>query len=308
LVGIVEAIQTVSREELKKIHIMEIGIVTSVFPHSSGADKDNYECNVKLRDTEMELRKVPVATQHVGLSNIVHVNDQVLVSFINGDINSPVVIGRLYNDEDRPPLSKMEEIVYKPEYTKDDNLRRLNIVLPQEVVNLHFYDNKVSLIVGKSSVKANSEGMIEIKSFKNKEQEAQGGTEILMNNSNYKASAISRDNISTMSMGDTGNILIQANAGGKVCEITMSGGGIDIATDSNIRVKTKGNLEIECDGDYSLKARKVKIESVMDTKIRSGSTLDQESTTTMTIKSKALANIESKGPMAIKGAVVGINS
>src|SRR6476469_2565259 len=111
---IIEVIRRVAEAEVKKMHFMELGVVTSVFPHSTQSDKDNYECNIRLKDKDVELRKVPVATQHVGLSNILHVNDLVLVSFINCDINSPVIVGRLYNDEDRPPLSKMEEIVYKP--------------------------------------------------------------------------------------------------------------------------------------------------------------------------------------------------
>jgi hypothetical protein len=88
LTGIVQAIQAVVREELKKIHLMELGVITSVFPHSTQSDKENYECNVRIRDKEVELRKVPVATQHIGLSNMLHVNDLVLVSFINGDVNS----------------------------------------------------------------------------------------------------------------------------------------------------------------------------------------------------------------------------
>ena len=107
---------------------------------------DNYECNVKLRDKGVELRKVPVATQHIGLTNMVHVGDLVLVSFINGNINSPVVVGRLYNDEDRPPINKQEEIIYKPPYSKDNQVRRLNIVLPDGTVNIILNDDKVTVI------------------------------------------------------------------------------------------------------------------------------------------------------------------
>src|SRR5687768_2968613 len=96
--GIIDAIKKVTENELKRILTTELGTVTSVYPHSSEGDKDNYECNVMLKDKDLELRRVPTATQHVGLSNPPHVGDLVLVTFINGDINYPVIIGRLYND------------------------------------------------------------------------------------------------------------------------------------------------------------------------------------------------------------------
>ena len=121
--NIVEVIRNIAQMEIKKIHTTELGIVTSVFPHASDSDKDNYECNIRLKDKGVELRKVPVATQQIGFVNILHTGDLVLVSFIGGNINSPIIVGRLYNEIDRPPTSEQEEIVYKPPYTKDTSLR-----------------------------------------------------------------------------------------------------------------------------------------------------------------------------------------
>lgn len=162
--SIVEMIRKIAEKEIQKLHILELGIITSVFPHSSDDDKNNFECNVKLKDKEIELRRVPVATAHIGLSNMVHTGDLVLVSYISGDFNSPVIIGRLYNDEDRPPLSKEEEIVYEPPYIQDNSLRRLNIVLPQGIVNIDLYDDRLNVNIGNTSFSAQSKGEIEIKS------------------------------------------------------------------------------------------------------------------------------------------------
>jgi hypothetical protein len=163
--GIIDSVKKVAENELKKILTTEMGVVTSVFPHSEESDIDNYECNVKLKDKEIELRRVPMMTQHIGLSNPLHVGDLVLVTFINGDINAPVILGRLYNDEDRPPLSKEEEIIYKPPYSKKPELKRLNIVLPgaEESVNIEIHDNRMSTKVGKSFVSMNDDGRIELR-------------------------------------------------------------------------------------------------------------------------------------------------
>jgi len=52
------------------------------------------------------LKQVPVATPRIGSVAIPGVGELVLVQFIGGDINSPVIVGRLYNDEDRPPVNE----------------------------------------------------------------------------------------------------------------------------------------------------------------------------------------------------------
>ena len=80
--------------------------------HESGSDKNNYECDVQLRDSGLELKRVAVATQRVGAVAIPNVDDLVLVQFLNGDMNSAVITGRLYNDKDRSPEAKPHECVY----------------------------------------------------------------------------------------------------------------------------------------------------------------------------------------------------
>jgi uncharacterized protein involved in type VI secretion and phage assembly len=157
--GIIEAMRKIAEAEVRKVHISELGVVTSVFPHSGDSDKDNYECNVKLKDMDVELRKIPVATSSIGLVAIPHVGDLVLLSFINGDINSPVIVGRLYNDQDRPPTSSDEEFVYKPPYSKNTSLRRLFLDLPGDTVTLTMQDDQVKLHVGDSDITVDGNGV-----------------------------------------------------------------------------------------------------------------------------------------------------
>ena len=137
--SIVESIKKIVESEIRKLHLVELGLVTSVFPHSTDGDKDNYECNVKLKDKDVELRRVPTSTSHIGLVYIPHVGDLVLLCYINGDINAPVIIGRLYNDEDRPPTSKMEEIVYAPPYTKNTKSQKTEYSIARKCICLEFF-------------------------------------------------------------------------------------------------------------------------------------------------------------------------
>ncbi len=115
--SIVGIMKKVAQHEAQKIYTTELGIVTAVFPHTTDSDKDNYECSVKLKNkkqpdgSDFELRKVPVATPQIGLVNIPKVGELVTLAFIGGDINAPIILGRLYNDQDRPPKNDTGQLV-----------------------------------------------------------------------------------------------------------------------------------------------------------------------------------------------------
>lgn len=98
-------IRSIVRDELASIRRPELGVVEEVHPHASGSDKDNYACTVRLRDTGLVLKNVPLATERIGSVNVPHPGELVLVEFLRGDVNAPVVVGRLYNEDDRPPES-----------------------------------------------------------------------------------------------------------------------------------------------------------------------------------------------------------
>jgi uncharacterized protein involved in type VI secretion and phage assembly len=100
-----ETIQRIVQEELGRIRTAELAIVQEQHSHASDSDKDNYACTVQLRNSGIVLKQVPVATPRIGSVSIPAVGDLVLVQFVGGDINAPLVVGSLYNDEDRPPVS-----------------------------------------------------------------------------------------------------------------------------------------------------------------------------------------------------------
>jgi uncharacterized protein involved in type VI secretion and phage assembly len=164
--SIVETMKVVAQRELHKLHLPTLGVVTSIFPHSSAGDKDNYECNVRLKNTELELRKVPIATQCIGLAGIPRVGDLVILVFINGDINAPIVVGRLYNDEDRPPLNAAEEIVYAPPYEANAEVRRIYLEFPQGMI-FRITDDEVDIKAGETKVIVTRDGDVVIESKAN---------------------------------------------------------------------------------------------------------------------------------------------
>ena len=102
---LLETIQRIVRQELGQLRTAELAIVQAQHPHSSESDLDNYACTVVLRNSGLVLKQVPVATSRVGSVSIPAEGDLVLVQFIGGDINAPIITGSLYNDEARPPVN-----------------------------------------------------------------------------------------------------------------------------------------------------------------------------------------------------------
>jgi uncharacterized protein involved in type VI secretion and phage assembly len=110
---ILHLIQRVVRQELAQVRGSLLGIVTAVFPHEAEDDDNNYEINVRLKHEELELRRAPLAVGHIGVAAPPRVGDLVLVQFVNGDVNQPVVTGRFYHADERPPLHNADDVLFE---------------------------------------------------------------------------------------------------------------------------------------------------------------------------------------------------
>jgi len=146
----VTMIRAIVQDELRALRLGDIGVVTSAFPHTTADDVNNYECSVKLRDANLELRKVPIATPHVGLASAPAAGELVLILYVGGDPNRPVIAGRFYSDEVRPPLHEAGEWrVESPPAGKT------SIAIDK--------DQSVVATAGKTQITLKQDGSIEIK-------------------------------------------------------------------------------------------------------------------------------------------------
>jgi uncharacterized protein involved in type VI secretion and phage assembly len=118
---IVDTIQEIIRHELKSVRVSELGVVDAVFPHSGSSDNDNYGCDVRLKNSGLLLRDVPVATGHIGTAAIPNKGDLVLLNFHQADVNQPVIVGRVYTDDKRAPLNKPDEVIFRLPLAADDD-------------------------------------------------------------------------------------------------------------------------------------------------------------------------------------------
>lgn len=219
--SIVGIMQKVAQQEATRIYTTEIGVVTTVFPHADAGDKDNYQCSVKLKNrtqpdgSEFELRKVPIATPHLGWTNSPKVDDLVLISFISGDLNAPVIIGRLYTDNARPPANKENEFLLQQTIETGSNLK----IDAEGVITVTSKDQKSIVTVKDQQVMLANE----------KCQVALDAGDV----------AVKSEQCEIFLKGSTVTI---SNG---TCKIEIAGGGITIDAASNsVTVKSMGSIKI----------------------------------------------------------------
>ena len=209
--SVIALIQAIVREEMNRLHVGDLGVVTSVFPHGGADDRENYECNVVLKNAGLELRKVPVATPSIGSAAIPNIDDLVLVTFVGGDVNQPIVIGRLYNDQQRPPINKPNEIAFH---------------LPLDA------DEDAALKIGvRSGGDHDPSRQIEIQ---------MGSTLVARLSDGDPLVSLEGENI-TLSVAASGDVKIESK--GKLA-ITASG-GLDLKSDGSINVEAGGAMKLK---------------------------------------------------------------
>ena len=159
---IVELIRRVVLEELARNRGSLLGVVTTVYPHEAEDDENNYEANVRLKHEDLELRRVPIAIGHVGVAAPPRVGDLVLVQFLNGDSNQPLVTSRFYHADERPPLHKEDEILFE-QRVPDGTLNHLRFAADGSIFLQRDVTKPEDNSEAKASVKVEAEGNVEVK-------------------------------------------------------------------------------------------------------------------------------------------------
>jgi len=160
---LIEILRAVIRDEMERRRAPELGIVTEVLARESESSDNNHQVKVRLRDSGVELQWVPVAVGRLGLSLLPQVGDLVLVVFVGGDLNSPVVVGSLYDAQVQPPVAKPAEVVYQPTDAQDASLRRFHLELANGST-LTIDEDKLTVALGGTEVVINRDGDVAIKS------------------------------------------------------------------------------------------------------------------------------------------------
>jgi hypothetical protein len=159
---IVEIIRRVVLEELDRNRGSLLGVVTTVYPHEAEDDENNYEANVRLKHEDLELRRVPIVVGHVGVAAPPRIGDLVLVQFLNGDSNQPLVTGRFYHADERPPLHREDEILLE-QRVPDGTLNHLRFAADGTIYLQRDVKRPGDNGEATTSIKVEAEGNVEFK-------------------------------------------------------------------------------------------------------------------------------------------------
>lgn len=230
---IVNTLQEIVRHEMRRLRVCELGIVEAVYPHTGSGDDDNYGCDVRLKNSGLLLKRVPVMTGHVGSAAIPNVGDLVLLAFDKGDVNQPILLGRLYNERDRPPLNKTDELIFRlPLAAADDKTVKTAIrnhqdqSTPREI--LVEMPPKITMRISDGTVRATA-----------------GKTEMKLD---------------------------QPDGGGGTVTVVAGRTKITMNQDGDVTVEAAGSMSIKADGDLSLQGASVKIKGQGSVSVEAGGT------------------------------------
>jgi phage baseplate assembly protein gpV len=154
------------REEQTRLRFPELGVVTQVFPKSSDGGKENHQVAVSLPSSGVELLRANVAVARVGLAALPRVGDLVLVVFVDGDLNAPIVVGSLYDNTNHPPKAEADEVVYQVPDGAASGVRRLHVELPSGAT-VTIDDDTLSIVFGGTSVEVKRDGDVTVQSAAN---------------------------------------------------------------------------------------------------------------------------------------------
>jgi phage baseplate assembly protein gpV len=250
---IVSTIQEIIRQELRSVHVTELGLVEAVYPHSSASDGDNYGCDVRLKNSGLLLKRVPIATGHVGTVAIPNLGDLVLLSFDKGDINQPIIIGRLYNDKDRPPLNNPNEVIFRLPLAKADDktlkaaIRNIETNSPPREILIEM-PPKITVRITDGTVRATA-----------------GKTEMKLDQ--------------------------PGGSGGKVT-VVAGRTKIAMNQDGDVTIEAAGSMSLKANGDLTLEGQNVSIKGLINTSVEAGLEATLQGNVSATVNGGASAALQ----------------
>jgi phage baseplate assembly protein gpV len=173
---LIDTLRAIVRDELARRRGPEIGIVTALHARDSDSSDGNHQVNVRLAASGVELQHVPVLVGRLGLSMLPQQGDSVLVVFVNGDLNAPLVVGSIYDAKLQPPVAKAGELVYEPSDAGGDaSLRRLHLALGSDV-SLSADDENLKFVFGSTELTIAKDGDVTVSSAAKLTIKTQGDT------------------------------------------------------------------------------------------------------------------------------------
>jgi uncharacterized protein involved in type VI secretion and phage assembly len=158
----VHVLRQIARHEVMQRNAAYLGVVKSV-----QGGPDDHSCTVELRESHIVLPNVPIAVGFMGFACLPAEGDLVAVLFLGGDLHAPIVVGRLYTQDLKPPQHDPGELVMQLPVSADSDKRielrvsasdsdgrKLSLVLDGDVrVSVDIADDGITLAAQDATLK-----------------------------------------------------------------------------------------------------------------------------------------------------------
>jgi type VI secretion system secreted protein VgrG len=214
---------------------------------------------------------------------------EVVVSFICGDPDRPLVTGVVYNGEHLPP--------YLPAEPTKSTIYTHSSKGGGGYNEIRFEDKK-----DKEEIYMHAQKDMNIDVLHDRNTKIHKGHEILEVQKGFRTTTIKKDDKKTIEDGDEIMTVAKGNYKRKVKgNYTMEIGG-------NLKIKVGGDIIIEGAKNYKLKAgMNIETKSGMNTQMEAGLNLMAKGGVNVVIKAGAMGQVEAGAIQIIKGALVKIN-
>ncbi|WP_430454528.1 type VI secretion system tip protein TssI/VgrG [Rhodopirellula europaea] len=243
-----------------------------------------------------------------GAVSIPRVGEEVIVAFLDGNVDRPIVTGRVFNADRMPPEDLADgqaKTVFRTRSTKegdvncfheltfDDTKDAEQIYLHSERDFVREVENNDSLKVGFDKSDSGDQ-TIEIYNDQNVQIGVGSG-------SGSQTTEIGQDRTTTIDAGDDNLTVKQGDQ-----NVSVESGAITIEAAKSITIKCgQSSIELTPSG-INIQASEIAIKG--DTKISMAAPeVDAAADASMTLKGNASAELSSGGSLTVKGAIVQIN-
>ncbi len=281
-----------------------------------GKSKDTNDSSCWIRVAQL------MSGSNWGSVYIPRVGQEVVVSFLEGDPDKPLVVGCVYNDQFMPPYSESQdkisttktvtftddkgfnEIRFNDEKEKEEIFIHAQKDMKTDIVNsrettIEEDNDKLDILKGSRSVKLHAKD--DKKKADYSLELVKGNSSVLLKegNSSYTIkkgnSTIQLDEGNSSITMKKGNSTIKLDDGNS--EIVLKKGNSSIKLQKgNQTVEIKGDCTIKISGNLKIKADKnISIEAGKELSLKSGSSMKAQAKGSLTVKTNATAKFQSGG-------------
>lgn len=149
---------------------MHVALARVTDTHAAPGAPPDHAVTVVLLNSGLVCPRVPIAVGALGFAAIPAPGDLVVLAFVDGDVNAPVMLGRLYHAELDPPDHADGQLVLRlppgaaepvVDLTADPEARSVVLKLPREVTAT-FADEKITLVAGEMSMTVDAGGRVDV--------------------------------------------------------------------------------------------------------------------------------------------------